>query len=102
MNNFNNMENNKKRYWLNTGILFAFISLVIGSLVLIHGNFWVMATTHGLIGLPWLIPLGFLSNLFLSNSSWLESNTSMFFFGTINYFLIGSLIGYFYGKIKDR
>jgi len=107
----NKMINEKKRYWLMGGI----IGLLIGGLIILHmitfgcnpiplgGNInpcsGTVETTIALLEFMIMLPI----MTFVGWIQIIDTNKILSFITFLAYFfLIGSLIGYIYGRIKNK
>jgi len=87
-------KNIKKRYWLRGGIIIAGLALLV-----------VLSTFY--VEFPGII---YTSLFFYSAPAWMICGSScngiwnvlIFFIGTSLFFILGALIGWIYGKIKER
>ena len=94
----------QKRYWLRGGICLGILNIIlaVGSIATpACGD--LLAILFELPGIPFL----FLFSVITEAIGWHVSVRIMecqvlFLFGTLGYFLIGAVIGWIYGKIKNR
>jgi len=85
-------------YFFKGGIMFSLISLVTGFILSSSGGEILLILTHGIAALPFIL----LYTLFDWQASASKENLLITLFATITYFILGSIIGWIYGKIKNR
>jgi hypothetical protein len=99
------MQNNK-RYWLRGGITLASIHLLIGVIMLFIYFSSADPSGEGIMFFMFLavpdLPIVLLMKFLPSPGSAFAEVGYLILFGTLQWFLIGSIIGYLYGKIKNR
>ena len=93
---------NKKKYWLKGGILVGTIIPLIQLLIMFNGGFYEL---DEILSLP-LIPFIYFLNKFISLSLMGGDSRAIIIIGIglyiFTYFIIGTILGFLYGKIKNK
>lgn len=103
------MQNNK-RYWLRGGliiggiysVLFIVYVLYVLSVQSEQDGIWLSMIILALSGLPTTLLLEYLDLGKFLDDSMVNAVTVLFVFCTTQWFVIGSILGWIYGKIMDK
>ena len=93
------METNKKRYWLRGGIILA---LVIVILDFAGGYLFWVHSVPSLKFIVWASLISIMPSSFINQLTHGLMTPVMLPVNIVFYFVLGSIIGWIYGKIKNK